>query len=93
VAFGSQWISLTERSRSSFALFVSVLCANFFLSLSPNVAVGGSQWEVQTLSAGIHDKSVAGVVCRRRFSSLGRGDYSYDVELYASAKCLLPLKI
>jgi hypothetical protein len=31
---------------------------------------------------------VAGVVCRRRFSPLGRGDYSYDVELYASAKML-----
>jgi hypothetical protein len=31
-------------------------------------------------------KFVADVVCRRMFSSLGRGDYSYDVELYASAK-------
>jgi hypothetical protein len=65
-----------------------VLCAGFSLSLSlsPGVAVGGSQWEVQTLSAGIHGESIAGVVCRRRFSSLGRGDYSYDVELYAFTK-------
>jgi hypothetical protein len=51
MTFGSQWISLTEHSRSSFALFVSVLCAGF--SLSPGVAIGGSQWEVQALSAGI----------------------------------------
>jgi hypothetical protein len=58
----------------------------YVFSLSPVVAVGGSQWEVQALSAGIHAESIAGVVCRRRFSSLGRGDYSYDVELYASAK-------
>jgi hypothetical protein len=29
---------------------------------------------------------VADVVCRRRFSPLGRGDYSYDVELYTSSK-------
>jgi hypothetical protein len=28
------------------------------------------------------------VVCRRRFSPLGRGDYSYDVELYASVEIL-----
>jgi hypothetical protein len=84
VAIGSRQISLAEHSRSSFALFVSVLCASF--SLSPDVAVGGSQWKVQTLSAGIRAESVAGVVCRRRFLSLGRGDYSYDVELYASAK-------
>jgi hypothetical protein len=58
------------------------------------VAVGDSQWEVQALSARIHAESVAGVVCRRRFSSLGRGDYSYDAELYTSAKkCSLLLKI
>jgi hypothetical protein len=31
---------------------------------------------------------VIGVVCRRRFSPLERGDYSYDVELYASANML-----
>jgi hypothetical protein len=83
MAFRSRWISLTECSRLSFAFFVSVLCASF--ALSPGVAVGGNQWKVQALSVGIRDKSVAGVVCRRRFSSLGRGDYSYDVELYASA--------
>jgi hypothetical protein len=29
---------------------------------------------------------VAGVVCQKSFSPLARGDYSYDVELYASAK-------
>jgi hypothetical protein len=56
-----------------------------FLSLSSGVAIGDSQWEVQALSARIRVESVAGVVCRRRFSSLGRADYSYNVELYASA--------
>jgi hypothetical protein len=87
VAFRSRRISLAERSCSSFTLFVSVLCAGFSLSLSlsPGVAVGGSQWKVQTLSAGICAESVAGVVCRRGVSSLERGDYSYDVKLYASA--------
>jgi hypothetical protein len=29
---------------------------------------------------------VADVVCRRRFSPLGQGDYFYDDELYASTK-------
>jgi hypothetical protein len=56
------------------------------LSLSSRVVIGGSQWEVQALSAGIHVGSVAGVVCQRRFSSLGRGDYFYHFELYASVK-------
>jgi hypothetical protein len=46
VAFGSQRISLAEHSRSSFALFVSLLCAGFSLSLSSNDAIGGSQWEL-----------------------------------------------
>jgi hypothetical protein len=59
VAFGSRWISLTEHSRSSFVLFVSVLCAGFSLSLSSDDIVGGSQWEVQALSARICD-----VACR-----------------------------
>jgi hypothetical protein len=63
VAFESQRISLAERSRLSFTLFVSVLCACFSLSLSSGVAVGGSQWKVQALSARIHAESVAGVVC------------------------------
>jgi hypothetical protein len=53
MAFGLQRISLAERSRSSFALFVPVLCAGFSLSLSSGDAVGGSQWEVHALSAGI----------------------------------------
>jgi hypothetical protein len=46
MAFRSRRISLAERSRSSFALFILVLCAGF--PLSPDVAIGGSQWEVQT---------------------------------------------
>jgi hypothetical protein len=29
---------------------------------------------------------IAGVECQRRFSPRGRVEYSYDVELYASAK-------
>jgi hypothetical protein len=84
VIFRSRWISLAERSRSRFALFVLVLCADFSLSLSPDVAVSGSQWEVQTLSAGISAESVTAL--EKRFSSLRRGDYSYDVELYAPTK-------
>jgi hypothetical protein len=31
---------------------------------------------------------ITGVECRRRCSPLGRGEYSYDVELYASTKML-----
>jgi hypothetical protein len=31
---------------------------------------------------------IAGVVCQRRFLPLGRGDYSFDVELYTSTKML-----
>jgi hypothetical protein len=31
---------------------------------------------------------ITGVMCQRRFSLLGRGDYSYNVELYASAAML-----
>jgi hypothetical protein len=58
VIFRSRWISLAERSRSRFALFVLVLCAGFSLSLSLDVAVSDSQWEVQTLSAGISAESV-----------------------------------
>jgi hypothetical protein len=51
VTFGSQQISLAEHSRSSFALCVSLLCVGF--SLSSGDAIGGHQWEVQALSAGI----------------------------------------
>jgi hypothetical protein len=58
VALGSQWIILAEHSHSNFALFVSLWCADFSLSLSlslsSNDAVGGHQWEVQALSARIH---------------------------------------
>jgi hypothetical protein len=53
MAFGSRQISLTERSHSSFTLFILVLCAGFSLSLSPDIVSGGSQWKVQALSAGI----------------------------------------
>jgi hypothetical protein len=49
VAFKSRRISLAERSRSSFALFASLLCAGFSLSFGD--VVGGRQWEVQALSA------------------------------------------
>jgi hypothetical protein len=55
VTFRSRWISLAEHSRSSFALFVSVLCVGFFLS--PGVAIGYSQWKVQILSAGIRTRA------------------------------------
>jgi hypothetical protein len=51
MAFGSRRISLAERSRSSFALFFQ--CCVLVFSLSPGIAIGGSLWEVQILSAGI----------------------------------------
>jgi hypothetical protein len=36
---------------------------------------------------------IAGVVYRRRFSPLGRDDYSYDVELYASVKMFASIEM
>jgi hypothetical protein len=49
VASGSRRISLAERSRSSFALVVSYLCAGEdLLPPSCNDADEGYQWEVQT---------------------------------------------
>jgi hypothetical protein len=51
MVFESRRISLAERSRSSIAIFVSVLCVGF--SLSSADAVGGRQWEVQALTARI----------------------------------------
>jgi hypothetical protein len=53
MAFESRRISLVECSRSSFPLFVSLLCAGLSLSLSSRDVVGGHQWEVQALSAGV----------------------------------------
>jgi hypothetical protein len=47
MAFGSQWISLVEHSRSSFAL-VSILCTGEHLPLSFDDADEGCQWEIQT---------------------------------------------
>jgi hypothetical protein len=49
----SQWVSPAEHNRSSFTLFVSVLCVGFSLSLSPGDAIGSRQWEVPVLSVGI----------------------------------------
>jgi hypothetical protein len=87
VAFESQWISLAERSHSSFALFVSRLCGGFSLSLPemPLAAVSGKS-RLCVLESVL--EPIIGVVCRRRFSPLGRGDYSHDIELYAFAKML-----
>jgi hypothetical protein len=48
VAFGSRRISLAERSRSSFALIVSFLCAGEDLPPSDD-ADEGYQWEVQSV--------------------------------------------
>jgi hypothetical protein len=47
VASGSRWISLTERSCSSFALVVSCLCAGEDLPPSGDTDEG-CEWEVQT---------------------------------------------
>jgi hypothetical protein len=48
VAFGSQRISLAERSRSSFTLVVSCLCVGEDLPPPSSDADEGYQWEVQT---------------------------------------------
>jgi hypothetical protein len=48
VAFGSRQISLAERSCSSFALVVSLLCASEDLPPPFGEADEGCQWEVQT---------------------------------------------
>jgi hypothetical protein len=47
VAFGSQWISLTERSRTNFALVVFILCAGEDLHASFGNVDEGCQWEIQ----------------------------------------------
>jgi hypothetical protein len=67
------------------ALRLLYQCVCRFLSLSSGDAIGGRLWVVQVLSA---EELVTSVVCRRRFSPLRRGDYSYDVELYVFAKML-----
>jgi hypothetical protein len=67
------------------------VCAGFSLSLSlslpvkPLVAVSGKS-KLRVLDSVL--EPVAGVEWQRRFSLLGQGKYSYDVELYASAKIL-----
>jgi hypothetical protein len=48
LAFRPRQISLTERSRSSFALVVSFLCAGEDLLPSSDDVNEGYQWEVQT---------------------------------------------
>jgi hypothetical protein len=48
IAFGSQRISLAERSRPSFALVVSYLCAGEDLPSSSGDADEGYQWEIKT---------------------------------------------
>jgi hypothetical protein len=70
VALGSQRISLAERSRSSFALFVSLLCAGTSLSLSSGdalVTISGKS-RLSVLESML--EVIAGVECRRRFSPL-----------------------
>ena len=48
VAFGPRRISLAERSRSSFALVVYLLCAGEDFPPSSGDADEGCQWKVQT---------------------------------------------
>jgi hypothetical protein len=48
MAFGSQRISLTERSRSSFALVISCLGVGKNLPPPPGDADEGYPWEIQT---------------------------------------------
>jgi hypothetical protein len=47
LALESQWISLAERSRSSFALVVSCLCVGEDLPPTFDDADEGYQWEIQ----------------------------------------------
>jgi hypothetical protein len=47
VTFGSRWISLAERSRSS-SLIVFCLCASEDLPPPSSDADEGYQWEIQT---------------------------------------------
>jgi hypothetical protein len=70
VALGSQRISLAKRSRSSFALFVSLLCAGTSLSLSSGdalVTISGKS-RLSVLESML--EVIAGVECQRRFSPL-----------------------
>jgi hypothetical protein len=59
------------------------VCRSLSLSLlaKPLAAVSGKSrlWLLEP---------IVGVECQRRFSPLGQGEYSYDVELYAFAKML-----
>jgi hypothetical protein len=70
------------------AFYILVVCRFLSLSLSSGDAVDGHQWEVQAWVLESMLEPITGVLCRRRFSPLGQGDYSYDVELYASTKML-----
>jgi hypothetical protein len=59
--FGSRWITLAERSHSSFMLFVSV-CVQVPLSPSGH-ANGDRQWKVQVGVLESMLEPVTGVVC------------------------------
>jgi hypothetical protein len=48
MAFESQWISLAEHNRSSFALVISCLCVCEDLLPPSGDANEGCQWEIQT---------------------------------------------
>jgi hypothetical protein len=87
LASGSRLISLAERSRSSFALLVSFLCAGHSLSLSFGDVVGGHQWNIQALSAGIR----VGV---RRWCSVPKKVFTSrrEVTTLMTPSCTLPQK-
>jgi hypothetical protein len=65
--------------------FLYQCCVHVSLSLlaMPLAAISGKSrfWVLESVL-----EHVFGIECRRRFSPLGQGDYSYDIELYASAK-------
>jgi hypothetical protein len=46
VAFGSRWINLAERNRSSFALVVFIMCVGEDLPPSSGNTDEGCQWEI-----------------------------------------------
>jgi hypothetical protein len=72
-------------------LFVSLWCVGLSHSLSLSLLVMPLAAVSETSSLCVLESKlelITGVVCRRMFSPLGRGDYSYDVKLYASTKML-----
>jgi hypothetical protein len=77
VSFGSRQISLAERSRSSFAPIVFILCAGEDLPPSSCDADEGYQWEIQLMRAGFPTGTRRCRSYEEAHSLLGRIVYAY----------------